>query len=87
MLLSASDPAAIEQAADILAQGGLLGLPTETVYGLAARADDDQAVARTAVMRGPPLTPCLWSPWVAAAPICATRRSVSMAPPAAHRNA
>ncbi len=55
MLLSASDPAAIEQAADILAQGGLLGLPTETVYGLAARADDDQAVARIYVAKGRPV--------------------------------
>ena len=55
MLLSASDPAAIEQAADILAQGGLLGLPTETVYGLAARADDDQAVARIYAAKGRPV--------------------------------
>lgn len=54
MLLPASDPAAIEQAADILAKGDLLGLPTETVYGLAARADDDQAVARIYAAKGRP---------------------------------
>ena len=36
---------ALQQAAQVLADGQLLGLPTETVYGLAARADDDAAVA------------------------------------------
>ena len=36
---------ALQQAARVLAAGRLLGLPTETVYGLAARADDDSAVA------------------------------------------
>ena len=36
---------ALQQAARVLAEGRLLGLPTETVYGLAARADDDSAVA------------------------------------------
>jgi protein-tyrosine phosphatase len=38
--------AAIERASDILAQGGLVALPTETVYGLAVRATDQDAVAR-----------------------------------------
>ena len=54
MLLDASLPAAVEQAADILAGGGLLGLPTETVYGLAARADDDRAVAAIFAAKGRP---------------------------------
>lgn len=36
---------AVEEAAQRLAGGGLVALPTETVYGLAARADDDRAVA------------------------------------------
>jgi L-threonylcarbamoyladenylate synthase len=35
----------IEQAAKILHRGGLIGLPTETVYGLAADATQDLAVA------------------------------------------
>ncbi|MDO5653366.1 MAG: L-threonylcarbamoyladenylate synthase [Brachymonas sp.] len=54
MLLDASSPAAIEQAADILASGGLLGLPTETVYGLAARADNDEAVNAIFTTKGRP---------------------------------
>ena len=36
----------ITAAAKILQQGGLLGIPTETVYGLAANALDPEAVAR-----------------------------------------
>ena len=54
MLLDASNASAIERAADILAGGGLLGLPTETVYGLAARADDDRAVAAIFAAKGRP---------------------------------
>lgn len=37
---------AVTAAARHLAAGGLVALPTETVYGLAARADDDAACAR-----------------------------------------
>ncbi len=37
---------AIAQAADILRRGGLVALPTETVYGLGANALDSAAVAR-----------------------------------------
>ena len=52
--LSAIDPAAIAQAASLLAQGKLLGLPTETVYGLAAHADDDDAVKQIFTTKGRP---------------------------------
>jgi L-threonylcarbamoyladenylate synthase len=45
---------AVEQAARRLANGGLVGLPTETVYGLAARADDDRAVAAIFSTKGRP---------------------------------
>jgi L-threonylcarbamoyladenylate synthase len=52
------DPAtqadAIELAAQRLSEGGLLALPTETVYGLGARADDDAAVARIFAAKGRP---------------------------------
>lgn len=36
----------LKRAAEILRRGGLVGMPTETVYGLAANAFDPQAVAR-----------------------------------------
>ena len=43
-VLDPTQPGALAQAADVLAAGQLLGLPTETVYGLAANAEDDAAV-------------------------------------------
>lgn len=33
---------AIEQSIEILRQGGLVAIPTETVYGLAADADNEK---------------------------------------------
>ncbi|HTW36137.1 MAG TPA: L-threonylcarbamoyladenylate synthase [Rhizomicrobium sp.] len=43
--LRAADDAAIEEAAGILRDGGLVAFPTETVYGLGADATNDRAVA------------------------------------------
>lgn len=54
LLDPAQAPDAIEVAAQRLADGGLLALPTETVYGLGARADDDAAVARIFAAKGRP---------------------------------
>ncbi len=48
-------PAAlIEAAAAALARGELIGLPTETVYGLAGAARDERAVARIFALKGRP---------------------------------
>lgn len=54
LLAPGNDESAIRAAAQRLADGGLLGLPTETVYGLAARADSDAAVARIFAAKGRP---------------------------------
>ncbi|MEF7615243.1 L-threonylcarbamoyladenylate synthase [Aquincola sp. MAHUQ-54] len=54
MRLDAQDPAAIDEAADRLAAGELVAFPTETVYGLGARADDDAAAARIFEAKGRP---------------------------------
>jgi L-threonylcarbamoyladenylate synthase len=54
MLLNGQDPAAIAEAARLLALGELVALPTETVYGLGARADQDAAVARIFAAKGRP---------------------------------
>jgi len=43
-----------EEAARSLADGGVVAIPTETVYGLAARADSPAAVARVYVAKGRP---------------------------------
>jgi L-threonylcarbamoyladenylate synthase len=45
---------AAELGAQRLAAGALVAFPTETVYGLGARADDDAAVARIFVAKGRP---------------------------------
>lgn len=54
VLLSATDPAAVEAAAQRLAAGSLVGMPTETVYGLAADADNANAVHRIFEAKGRP---------------------------------
>jgi len=54
MLLDGSDSKAIARAARALAAGELVALPTETVYGLGARADDDAAVAKIFAAKGRP---------------------------------
>jgi L-threonylcarbamoyladenylate synthase len=48
------DEAGIARAAEILRGGGLVAVPTETVYGLAARADRDAAVAAIYRAKGRP---------------------------------
>ena len=49
-----ADAAGIARAVQILRDGGLVAVPTETVYGLAARADSDGAVARIYEAKGRP---------------------------------
>jgi L-threonylcarbamoyladenylate synthase len=55
VLLDGLDAAAVGLAADRLAAGELVAFPTETVYGLGARADDDAAVARIFALKGRPV--------------------------------
>lgn len=47
-------PDNIARAADVLRRGGLVAMPTETVYGLAANAADGEAVARLYAAKGRP---------------------------------
>ena len=54
MRLDGADPIAIERAADLLAVGELVAFPTETVYGLGARADDPAAVLKIFRAKGRP---------------------------------
>jgi L-threonylcarbamoyladenylate synthase len=48
------DHAAIERAARVLARGGLVAFPTETVYGLGADADNEAAVRAIFAAKGRP---------------------------------
>ncbi len=54
VIRSGFDAAAVADAAHGLANGELVAFPTETVYGLGARADDDAAVARLFAAKGRP---------------------------------
>jgi L-threonylcarbamoyladenylate synthase len=54
VLLDGRDAADVEQAAALLAGGELVAFPTETVYGLGARADDDRAVSKIFSAKGRP---------------------------------
>lgn len=54
MTVIPADAAGIAQAITCLQQGGLVALPTETVYGLAANAGNAQAVARIYAAKGRP---------------------------------
>ena len=52
--LLSPDETGLARAATILRDGGLVAVPTETVYGLAARADSAEAVARIYATKGRP---------------------------------
>ena len=54
MILDGQQPASIARAADALAAGQLVGLPTETVYGLAGDADNAAAVRQIYATKGRP---------------------------------
>lgn len=53
-MLPGDEVASIERAVDVLLGGGLVGMPTETVYGLAAWALDERAVAKVFEAKGRP---------------------------------
>ena len=53
-ILSATAPGCAETAASILKAGGLVALPTETVYGLGANGLDSEAVAKIFQAKGRP---------------------------------
>ena len=54
MIISGNNPDHVQQAANALCAGELLGLPTETVYGLAADASNETAVAKIFKAKGRP---------------------------------
>ena len=54
LYLSAEDPKTAATAANIIMQGGLVAIPTETVYGLGANGLDENAVAKIFEAKGRP---------------------------------
>ena len=54
LFLSASDPKCAETAAEIIKNGGLVAIPTETVYGLGANGLNEDAVLKIFEAKGRP---------------------------------
>jgi L-threonylcarbamoyladenylate synthase len=54
MILDGHTPESVEAGAQRIRSGGLLGLPTETVYGLGADAENDAAIAQIFAAKGRP---------------------------------
>lgn len=52
LLMAINDPTALALAIEILAEGGLVAFPTDTVYGLGANAFSEQAVNRIYDLKG-----------------------------------
>lgn len=50
--IDAQEAEAIPQAVNVLAAGGLVMFPTDTVYGVAARADQPKAIAKLFAAKG-----------------------------------
>jgi L-threonylcarbamoyladenylate synthase len=80
--MQGSDSGAIAHAAKMLAAGDLVAFPTETVYGLGARADDDAAAAAIFAAKGRPADHPLI---VHVADAAAARVFASQVPPVAVR--
>src|SRR5437016_3870922 len=70
--LAPADATAVAAAAQILAAGGLVAFPTETVYGLGADAGNGEAVARLYAAKGRPS----FNPLIAHVPDIDTARRV-----------
>lgn len=69
-----ADAAGIDEAARLLRAGGLVALPTETVYGLACDATDPRAVARLYAAKGRPS----FNPLIAHVPDLARARRIGV---------
>ncbi|GGL53959.1 L-threonylcarbamoyladenylate synthase [Wenxinia marina] len=79
--LLTADETGLTRAADLLRQGRLVAFPTETVYGLGARADDGAAVAGIFEAKGRPR----FNPLIVHLPDLAAAETLCDLPPDARR--
>ena len=79
--IAPADPAGIAAAAAVLRDGGLVAVPTETVYGLAARADSADAVAAIYRAKGRPD----FNPLIVHVPDLAAAEALAVLDTRAHR--
>jgi L-threonylcarbamoyladenylate synthase len=56
MRVLANTAASIDEVVELLGAGSVVAIPTDTVYGLAARLDDDASVQRLFAAKGRPAT-------------------------------
>lgn len=56
IIVDGTDESAVTRAAEVLRNGGLVGIPTETVYGLAADAENETALRRLFQVKHRPIT-------------------------------
>lgn len=74
-VVAADEPRTVERVVEVLRHGGIVVLPTDTVYGLAARADDPSATGALFRCKGREAT-------VPIAVLCATeQQALSLAAP------
>jgi L-threonylcarbamoyladenylate synthase len=55
-IIQASDPSALSRATEVLGNGGVVAIPTETVYGLAAAVDNPTSLTKVFSVKGRPST-------------------------------
>jgi L-threonylcarbamoyladenylate synthase len=53
-IIQASDPSALSRATEVLGNGGVVAIPTETVYGLAAAIDNQVSLNKIFAVKGRP---------------------------------
>lgn len=53
-IIRSEDPSAVLRAAEVLGNGGIVAIPTETVYGLAAAIDNSASIEKVFAVKGRP---------------------------------
>ena len=53
-IIQSEDPSAVLRAAEVLGNGGVVAIPTETVYGLAAAIDNPASIEKVFAVKGRP---------------------------------
>lgn len=81
MIIAAPKPETIARAARLIREGGLVGMPTETVYGLAADATNGRAVAGIYAAKGRPR----FNPLIVHVASLEAARAIAVVTPAAER--
>ena len=55
-IIQAEDPTSVQRASEVLGNGGVVAIPTETVYGLAAAVNNPNSLNKIFSVKGRPTT-------------------------------